>query len=261
MDNLIGPFESLAHPPALSVGATAGAVACGPAIRRMGNSQGQRGRASPASISEAFGVRPACRRFWTCGRVRKRRPARGAPLPPGGGPGHAQAHSTGTRQTVGRPQRIADTAFLVHLPGERRTWTRSLRNRKGRGAARLWRAGAPRFAGETAALKLLALGRLWRDNPSMEATVLDKKRRMTLPQSVSQAIGLKPGDRVEWRIENGEIRGRKLVAKKAKEMFPPGSLLRYLTPERDAEQLAILSGCVQGPIDVRSLWQTRTRNA
>ncbi|MGO9202185.1 MAG: hypothetical protein ACLQM8_16790 [Limisphaerales bacterium] len=32
-----------------------------------------------------------------------------------------------------------------------------------------------------------------------------------------------------------------------KTMFPRGSLLKYMTPERDAEQLAILSACVQGP--------------
>lgn len=43
--------------------------------------------------------------------------------------------------------------------------------------------------------------------------------------------------------------GITLVPVKAerKEMSPRGSLLKYMTPERDAEQLAILSGCVQGP--------------
>ena len=33
------------------------------------------------------------------------------------------------------------------------------------------------------------------------------------------------------------------------EAFPRGSLLKYLTPERDKEQLSILAGCVQGPIE------------
>jgi len=83
----------------------------------------------------------------------------------------------------------------------------------------------------------------------MSATIIDKKRRMTLPENICEAVGLKPNDQVEWRVESGEIRGRKLVARKAKEAFPRGSLLKYLTPERDKEQLAILSGCVQGPVD------------
>lgn len=81
----------------------------------------------------------------------------------------------------------------------------------------------------------------------MNATVIDKKRRMTLPESVCVAIGLKPNDQVEWRVEGGEIRGRRLVAQKPKESFPRGSLLKYFTPERDKEELAILSGCVKGP--------------
>jgi bifunctional DNA-binding transcriptional regulator/antitoxin component of YhaV-PrlF toxin-antitoxin module len=86
-----------------------------------------------------------------------------------------------------------------------------------------------------------------RDDPSMSATIIDKKHRMTLPQSICSAVGLKPNDQVEWRVEDGEIRGRKLVARKSKEAFPPGSLLKYFTPERDEEELAILSGCVKGP--------------
>jgi bifunctional DNA-binding transcriptional regulator/antitoxin component of YhaV-PrlF toxin-antitoxin module len=81
----------------------------------------------------------------------------------------------------------------------------------------------------------------------MSATVIDKKRRMTLPEEICEAIGLKPQDRVEWRVEAGEIRGRKLVPRKAKEAFPRGSLLKFITPERDREQLAILASCVQRP--------------
>ena len=86
-----------------------------------------------------------------------------------------------------------------------------------------------------------------RDNPSMYATIIDKKRRMTLPEPVCEAVGLKPNDQVEWRVEAGEIRGRRLVAQASAEAFPPGSLLKYFTPERDKEELAILSGCVKGP--------------
>jgi bifunctional DNA-binding transcriptional regulator/antitoxin component of YhaV-PrlF toxin-antitoxin module len=83
----------------------------------------------------------------------------------------------------------------------------------------------------------------------MSATVIDKKRRMTLPESICEALGLQPNDRVQWRVEAGEIRGRKLVARRTKEAFPRGSLLKHLTPGRDKEQLAILSGCVQGPLE------------
>lgn len=42
-------------------------------------------------------------------------------------------------------------------------------------------------------------------------SMMDPKRRMTLPQPVCDAIGLKPNDIVDWRVEDGEIRGRKLV--------------------------------------------------
>jgi hypothetical protein len=90
-----------------------------------------------------------------------------------------------------------------------------------------------------------------RDNPFMSATIIDKKHRMTLPESICAAVDLKPKDQVEWRVEDGEIRGRKLVAQKPREDFPRGSLLKYLTPERDKAQLAILSGCVQGPVKAK----------
>ena len=89
-------------------------------------------------------------------------------------------------------------------------------------------------------------GFLWNNFP-MNATVIDKKRRMTLPESVCQEAGLKPHDQVEWRVESGEIRGRRLAGRKSKEAFPPGSLVKYFTPERDKEELAILSDCAKGP--------------
>jgi hypothetical protein len=37
------------------------------------------------------------------------------------------------------------------------------------------------------------------------------------------------------------------VKAEAKEPFPPGSLLKYLTPERDKEVAEILAGCVREP--------------
>ncbi len=45
----------------------------------------------------------------------------------------------------------------------------------------------------------------------MIATVMREKRQVTLPQEVCKAVGLEPGDQVEWDVEQGTIRGRKLV--------------------------------------------------
>ncbi len=81
----------------------------------------------------------------------------------------------------------------------------------------------------------------------MSATVLREKRQTTLPQDVVEAAGLKPNDLVDWRFEDGEIRGRKLEPKKAKRAFPRGSLLKYLTPEREKEQDLIFEATVKGP--------------
>ncbi len=81
----------------------------------------------------------------------------------------------------------------------------------------------------------------------MSATPVREEFQITLPQDVREAAGLKVNDQVDWRFEGGEIRGRKLVSEKPKEMFPPGSLLKYFTPEKDEEERRILSGCVQGP--------------
>ena len=83
----------------------------------------------------------------------------------------------------------------------------------------------------------------------MDSTVVDDKRRTTVPQSVVDAAGLQPNDQIEWRVEHGEIRGRKVGAEDGLEAFPPGSLLAHITPERDEEQLSILSACVTGPVD------------
>ena len=44
----------------------------------------------------------------------------------------------------------------------------------------------------------------------MSATVIGEKRRTTLPVDVFEAAGLKLFDQVDWRFEEGEIRGRKI---------------------------------------------------
>ena len=50
----------------------------------------------------------------------------------------------------------------------------------------------------------------------MSATIVREKRQTTLPADVVEAAGLKVNDQVDWRFEDGEIRGRKLVSESAK---------------------------------------------
>ncbi len=45
----------------------------------------------------------------------------------------------------------------------------------------------------------------------MSATVVRAKRQTTLPEEVCHAAGIHIHDQVDWRFEDGEIRGRKLV--------------------------------------------------
>jgi bifunctional DNA-binding transcriptional regulator/antitoxin component of YhaV-PrlF toxin-antitoxin module len=49
----------------------------------------------------------------------------------------------------------------------------------------------------------------------MSATVVREKRQVTLPQEVVQAAGIEVDDQVDWRFEDGEIRGKKLVPERA----------------------------------------------
>jgi bifunctional DNA-binding transcriptional regulator/antitoxin component of YhaV-PrlF toxin-antitoxin module len=46
---------------------------------------------------------------------------------------------------------------------------------------------------------------------NMSATVVKAKRQTTLPEDVCEAAGIKIRDQMDWRFEEGEIRGRKLV--------------------------------------------------
>ncbi len=82
----------------------------------------------------------------------------------------------------------------------------------------------------------------------MSATVVREKRQTTIPQDVSKAAGLKPGDQVDWRFEDGEIRGRKLVNQRGKRVFAKlarrgdlliGELPKGLKLDRDAISRAI----------------------
>lgn len=45
----------------------------------------------------------------------------------------------------------------------------------------------------------------------VSATIVRDKRQTTLPAEVVEAAGIHVNDRVDWRFEDGEIRGRKLV--------------------------------------------------
>ena len=45
----------------------------------------------------------------------------------------------------------------------------------------------------------------------MSATVVRAKRQTTLPEDVCQAAGIQIRDQVDWRFEDGEIRGRRLL--------------------------------------------------
>ena len=94
-----------------------------------------------------------------------------------------------------------------------------------------------------AAQLVLEIGYPWCENPTMNATAMREKRQLTLPKDVSEAAGLKPGDEVDWRFEDGEIRGRKLKHAEPEEAFPRGSLARFLTPQKAEEELALLKGC------------------
>lgn len=45
----------------------------------------------------------------------------------------------------------------------------------------------------------------------MSATVVRPRRQITLPNEVCRAAGIRTHDEIDWRFENGEIRGRKLA--------------------------------------------------
>ncbi len=74
----------------------------------------------------------------------------------------------------------------------------------------------------------------------MKTLTVDSSKRIRIPDA-------KPKQVFAYENHgNGTITLTQVKAE-LKQRFPRGSLLKYLTPERDREQLAILKGCVQGP--------------
>lgn len=75
----------------------------------------------------------------------------------------------------------------------------------------------------------------------MKTLTVDDQKRIRIPDARPRQVFSYEPD------ADGSIR---LVPVKAdaKEPFPPGSLEKYFTPERNQEELDILKGCVQGPL-------------
>lgn len=70
----------------------------------------------------------------------------------------------------------------------------------------------------------------------MKTLTVDAHKRIRIPDAKPKQI---------FAYEN-EGNGRlvlTVVRAEAQEPFPPGSLKKYLTPERDAEMLELLKGC------------------
>jgi hypothetical protein len=76
----------------------------------------------------------------------------------------------------------------------------------------------------------------------VKTVTVDDRKRVRVPNA-------KPGQVFAFEPkEDGTV---VLVPVKAdqKEAFPRGSLLKYFTPEKNAEELALMAGCVQGPLE------------
>jgi hypothetical protein len=70
----------------------------------------------------------------------------------------------------------------------------------------------------------------------MKTLTVDAHKRIRIPDAKPRQI---------FAYEN-EGNGRivlTVVRAEAQEPFPPGSLKKYITPERDAEMLGLLKGC------------------
>ena len=74
----------------------------------------------------------------------------------------------------------------------------------------------------------------------MKTLTVDDQKRIRIPDA-------KPRQVFAYENHgNGTITLTEVKAER-KDRFPRGSLVKYLTPQRDREQLEILKGCVQQP--------------
>ena len=74
----------------------------------------------------------------------------------------------------------------------------------------------------------------------MKTLTADKYKRVRIPDAKPQQVFA--------YANNGDGSFTLTVVEaERKTAFPRGSLFKYLTPERDKEQLGILSACLQGP--------------
>ena len=61
--------------------------------------------------------------------------------------------------------------------------------------------------------KMLEPGAFRCESRAMSTTAVREKGQTTLPADVCDAAGIAVHDQIEWRFENGEIRGRKLMVR------------------------------------------------
>jgi hypothetical protein len=80
---------------------------------------------------------------------------------------------------------------------------------------------------------------LWKFT-TVKTLTADDHKRIRIPDA-------KPRQVYAYSADSDGTVTLKPIKAQAKEMFPPGSLLKYMTPERDKENEAILAGCVTGP--------------
>ena len=74
----------------------------------------------------------------------------------------------------------------------------------------------------------------------MKTLTVDDQKRIRIPDARPRQV---------FAYENhgnGTITLTEVKAER-KQRFPRGSLIKYLTPERDRQQLEILKGCIQEP--------------
>ena len=75
---------------------------------------------------------------------------------------------------------------------------------------------------------------------AMKTLKVDPSKRVRIPDA-------QPGQLFEYSRNGEHSFTLTLVKAETKEKFPPGSLAKHFTPERNREELEILAGCIQGP--------------